>query len=289
MKQKTPYRVVIQGVQGAFHEIAARHYFHKNTLEIIPASTFGELIHTAEDIEKADIGIMAIENSIAGSILSNYGLVHESKLQITGEVYLRIKQNLMTLPGTNIANVKEVFSHHMAIAQCRKYFKKYPHIKLIESEDTALSAKMIQEKNMSHAGAIASTLAAEMYNLNIIGEGIEDNTSNATRFLILDDKQQLDNSKTDTQTTGNKTSICFTLTHEVGRLHIILRLLADHNANITKIQSVPIVDKQWQYRFFLDFINSEVLNYDKLITELNQSTDNLTVLGRYNKGKHYDH
>lgn len=284
MNKIPSYRVAIQGIAGAFHEIAARKYFNGSPLEIIPSNTFEQLIEKTGNATECDAGIIAIENSIAGSILNNYNLIHQSKHQITGEVHIRIKQNLMVLPGTSINDLKEVHSHHMAIAQCRKYFKNYPHIKLIEAEDTALSAQMIREKGLVHTGAIASTLAAEMYALDIIGEGIEDNPTNATRFLILEDqkKGKINN------TSGNKISLCFTLSHEIGSLHKVLAYLAQIKANLTKIQSVPIMDKQWQYRFFLDFILDDNNQYEALITQLNTLSNNLIILGRYNKGNHYD-
>jgi len=276
-------KIVIQGIKGAFHEIAARNYFHQNDLQIIPAKTFDELITIAQNQEQADGAIMAIENSIAGSIMNNYSLINDSPLKITGELYLRIKQNLMVLPGTNIGQIKEVFSHPMAIAQCRPFFKNYPDIKLIENEDTALSAQMINEGKLQHTGAIASSLAADMYDLEIINESIETDKTNATRFLILENENLIDPTQV-----NNKTSISFSLAHRVGSLHTILAFLAKHDANLSKIQSVPISHTPWRYLFFIDFVGSEQTDYEALINGLNQITKNFKILGRYKTGNHYE-
>ena len=166
-------RIAIQGVPGAFHHIAARRFFNDKNLEIIPADTFEELMVKAEDKLQTDRALMAIENTIAGSILNNYQLLNHSNLHIVGEVYLRIQQNLMVFPGVKIEDLTEVYSHPVAIAQCHKFFQQYPHVKLIESEDTALSAKRVRDGQLKNTGAIASSLAAEMYDLEMIGKSIE--------------------------------------------------------------------------------------------------------------------
>lgn len=284
----TSKRIVIQGYQGAFHEIAARLFFKGQELDIIPADTFEELISVGEDAQKSEGAIMAIENSIAGSILYNYQLVHNSDLRIIGEIYLRIRQNLMTLPGQKIEDLKEVHSHYMAIAQCRDFFRNYPDIRLVESADTALSAKYIRDNKLKNVGAIASTLAAEVYDLDIIGDSIETNKQNYTRFLILDRDETSGISKQLKETT-EKVSISFTLRHQVGSLHRVLAALAEHGANLTKIQSVPIVGKKWQYLFFVDFVLDQPAQYDKAIVALLGEAKNVRVLGTYKKGTHHEY
>jgi len=276
-------RIVIQGISGAFHEIAARHFYQDNPLKIIPTNSFEKLIELTKNQDLADGGIMAIENSIAGSILNNYSLIRQSDLSIIGELYLRIKQNLLALKGQRISDLKEVHSHPMAIAQCRHFFKKYPKIKLIETEDTAQSAKFILDNNLKHIGAIASSIAAEQYDLEILAESIETNKENYTRFLILEKKNgQIVNKN------YNKISVCFSLKHEVGTLHQVLAGLAEHNANLTKIQSVPIIGQSWHYLFFIDYVLQDTLDFEKTVEAIELQTEELQILGRYQTGKHYD-
>ena len=275
-------RVAIQGVAGAFHDIAARQFFSEREVSIIPGQTFEELVDQVE-CGDADIGLMAIENTVAGSILRNYMLLLESKLQVVGEVYLRIRQNLMALPGRSINDLTEVYSHHMAIAQCQAFFKQHPHIRLIEAADTALSAKMIQDKKWQHAGAIASSLAADMYGLDLIAESIETNKKNYTRFLVLQSK-----SNAVIPPESNKVSLCFAVSHEVGSLHRVLSVMAAYELNLTKIQSAPIVGKQWEYFFFVDFVCDGTVNWQQGIEALRPLTADLRVLGVYQQGQHFE-
>ena len=276
-------RIAIQGFSGAFHEIAANRFHGRDRVNIIPAHTFDELVDMVEKGEQADGGMMAIENTIAGSLLSNYILLNKSDLNITGEIFLRIRQNLMALPGQRIENLKEVHSHPIAIAQCRKFFKQYPQIKLISTEDTALSARRIREKGWEGIGAIASTLAADIYDMELLAEGIETNKTNFTRFLVLDK-----NENSSTEKAVDKVSLCFSVKHEVGSLHKVLEVLVLNKANMTKIQSVPLTGSKWQYVFFIDFVIEEGCDYHKTIMDLKSTTKNLKILGRYQKGLHYD-
>lgn len=276
-------RIVIQGVAGAFHEIAARYYQQSQPVEIVPASTFQELINVAQNPNLADGGIMAIENSIYGSILQNYDLINNSNLEIIGEVFLRIKQNLLVLEGQTIEDLTEVYSHTVAIAQCHKFFSQYPNIKLIETEDTALSAKMVKEKGWKHAGAIASTLAANMYEMSILAAGIETNKQNYTRFLVLAPKKQEEKSKD-----FNKVSLCFSVEHTVGSLHKLLAALAACNANLTKIQSVPIVGKPFEYRFFVDYLIENTSDFELTMKVVEPFISDLKILGKYKKGLFYE-
>lgn len=276
-------KIAIQGYPGAFHEIAARQYFHEHEIDIIPSDTFEDVISFVEKSKGNSAGVMAIENSIAGSLIRNYKLLNRSNITIVGEIYLRIKQNLLVLPGSSIEDITEVHSHYMAIAQCASFFKKYPNIKLVESEDTALSARKISQNHNRHIGAIASELAAELYGLNNIGPGIETNKQNYTRFFIIDKKDSNNG-----PIGFNKTSISFSLSHEVGSLFHVLKILNQNEANLTKIHSMPIPGKPWEYLFFIDFILLQHKSYDLLIKTLKESVHDFNILGNYNKGIHYE-
>ncbi len=273
------YKIAIQGGFGAFHEIAARHYFETENIEIVPRNTFKDLFKSLKS-RQADYGIMAIENSVAGSILPNYTLIMESGKKIIGEIFLRIKQNLVALPGQKISDIKEVYSHSMAILQCQPYFEKFPHIRLIESIDTALSAKEIRENELKGVGAIASHLAAEKYDLEILAESIETNKLNYTRFLILSDNGDLQNSPD-----NNKTSIYFSLSHKIGSLSKILSILSYYEMNLTKIQSMPIVGKEWHYHFYADMLYDDEELYRQSLNAIRPFTGELGILGEYKKGK----
>jgi prephenate dehydratase len=274
-------RIAIQGGYGAFHELAAHKYFRDEEIEILPRDSFSDLLTSIKD-HKADFGIMAIENSLAGSILPNYNLLKETPMRITGEVYLRIKQNLVALPGVDIDDIKEVYSHPMAILQCGNFFKKYPHIRLIESVDTALSAKDISLNRNPDTGAIASRLAAEKYGLNILAEGIETNKMNYTRFLILTENGASPNPKI-----VNKSSIHFALAHKIGSLAKILSIFSFHEINLAKIQSMPIIGKDWEYQFYVDLEVNDYAMYQTALDSIKPFTSGLIVMGEYEKGAVY--
>jgi prephenate dehydratase len=278
--KKAVKRVAIQGGFGAFHEIAAKHYFQNDNIEIIPANTFKDLFKSLK-MNHADLGIMAIENSLAGSILPNYGLLQGSNMKIIGEIYLRIKQNLVALPGQTIDDIKEVYSHPMAILQCQIFFDNYPHIKLIDSIDTALSAKDIRDKNLKGVAAIASLMAAEKYKLQIIQESIEANKMNYTRFLILADTKGHQHRP---DALVNKASISFDLAHEIGSLSKILSILSYYNINLTKIQSMPIMGKDWEYQFYVDVTFLDYKIYRQSLDAIRHFTSDLNILGEYAKG-----
>jgi prephenate dehydratase len=295
-------KIAIQGVQGAFHEIAARSFHEADEIEVVPAETFEELVRKVEAGE-VDSAVMAIENTIAGSLLRNYNLLNESDLRIRGEVFLRIKQNLMALKGVRIEDLKSVHSHPIALQQCVDFFQQYPHIKLIEATDTALVAQQIQEKGSRKIGAIASTLAAEIYDMNLLAESIESYKKNYTRFLYL-----TKNEKMTTYTEGsflgasenylernsfivhdfNKVSTVFTAQHTVGSLHKALETLAKNGCNLTKIQSAPIMDKPWEYMFFMDFTIDDSSNYIPTMNALKAVTGELRILGEYKSGKYVE-
>lgn len=273
------YRIAIQGGFGAFHEIAARHYFNTDKIEIVPRNTFRDLFKSLKE-RQADFGIMAIENSVAGSILPNYTLIMESRRKIVGEIFLRIKQNLVACPGQKISDIKEVYSHPMAIMQCQAFFDDYPTIRLIESLDTALSAKDIKDKGQKGIGAIASSLAADKYGLEILAGGIETNKMNYTRFLILSENGNLE-----PVADNNKTSIFFSLSHDIGSLSKILSILSYYDLNLTKIQSMPIVGKEWEYHFYVDMIFKDEPLYRQAMDAIKPFTGELGILGEYMKGR----
>ncbi len=279
-KQNSNKRIAIQGGLGAFHEIAAVNYFENEEIEIVPRNTFKDLFKALKQ-GQVDFGITAIENSLAGSILPNYTLLLESKMKIIGEIFLRIKQNLVALPGETIESIKEVYSHPMAILQCFKFFEAYPHIKLIDSEDTALSAKKIYDNQLKGVGAISSKLAAEKYHLNIVAAAIETNKMNYTRFLIL----QARNGEEKKIEGVNKASISFALAHKIGSLSKVLSILSYYGINLAKIQSMPIIGEDWEYQFFVDVEIGDYQMYKQSLNAIKPFTDGLHILGEYVKGK----
>lgn len=277
-------RVGIQGFPGAFHEIAARLCFEGRPIDIVPCLTFEELVEKLEAGEEMDAALMAIENSLAGSLMANYKLLDQANLMAVGEVYLRVKQNLMVLPGVKIEDLTEVHSHPVAIEQCLDFFRQYPHIQLIRTEDTALSARNIREKGLTTVGAIASTLAAELYDMEMLAEGIETNKKNYTRFLVL---QRADLAITDPE--ADKVSISFAVSHTVGSLHKVLAILAAYNFNMSKIQSAPIIGKPWEYRLFIDYVAEGHVSVDQAYEALRPVTHELKLLGAYKQGNLYDY
>ncbi|MFA6402062.1 MAG: prephenate dehydratase [Salinivirgaceae bacterium] len=272
-------KVAIQGGSGAFHEIAARSYFENKPIDIVCIETFDEIVQLVSD-KKIDFGVMAIENTVAGSLLPNYALIREAPVKIMGEQYLRVRQNLMALPGQKIADITEVHSHYMAIAQTRKFFNQYPHIKLVESPDTALSARKIQDKKLVGKGAIASNLAAEMYGLEILAAGIETNKKNYTRFLILAHQDSEPNPSSEC----SKASLCFSLPHHKGSLSQVLSVLAFYDNNLTKIQSTPIVGQEFRYFMYVDLSYDNFERYQQSISAITPLVVDLQILGEYKYG-----
>lgn len=271
--------IAIQGGFGAFHEIAAHHFFENEEIKILPRNTFRDMVSTLKE-HNTDFGIMAIENSLAGSIIPNYNLIINGSMHITGEIYLRIKQNLVAMPGVHISELKEVYSHPMAILQCQDFFDAHPNIRLIESMDTALSAKEVAEKKAMDLGAISSRLAAEKYGLDIIAESIETNKMNYTRFLILGENGiRIPNDEV------NKASIFFTVAHKFGSLSKILSILSYYEINLAKIQSMPIPGKDWEYMFFVDVEINDYNMYKRSLEAIGPFTPSIGILGEYRKGK----
>ena len=271
-------RVSIQGFEGSFHQEAARLFFGKNA-EVICCATFKEVIKIAENKNESSGGVMAIENSIAGSILPNYNLLQKSSLTVIGEVYLQIKQNLMVNPGVQLEDIREVHSHPMAIQQCFGFLDKY-NWKLVETEDTALSAKHIHQHRSKHIAAIASKLAAEIYQLNMIAPNIHTLKNNYTRFLIL---QRQD--KPLEIPGANKASINFYTDHSKGSLAKVLTTIAGAGINLSKLQSFPIPGSDWRYSFHADVEFENVAVFNTMIDEIKKITQALKIYGVYKKGK----
>jgi len=268
------------GGYGTFHEIAAHHYFNDVDVEIIVSESFDDLFRMMKR-GAAQYAISAIENSVAGSILPNYQLIHDSGLQITGEIYLRICQNLAALPGQTIEDLHEVYSHPMAILQSKPFFDKYPHIKLIDGRDTASCMRNISINGLKGVGAIGSRLAAEKYNLEILSTSIETNKRNYTRFLIMTDSEHLPFC----HETPNKASISFALSHKIGSLAKVLSIFSYFNINLSKIQSMPIIGKEWEYLFYVDLEFSDMEMYRQSLASVAPFISDLCQMGMYRKGK----
>ncbi|WP_372754409.1 prephenate dehydratase [Labilibaculum sp.] len=271
-------KIVIQGVEGCFHHLAVNAYYGED-VDIVPADSFAKLVELTQDESVCDGGIMAIENSIAGSILQNYGLLQDSGLVIEGEIFLRIKQNLMALPGQKIEDLREVHSHPMAINQCRTFFHDYPHIKMVEMEDTALSAKNIRENQLVGIGAIAGDYPAELYQLEIIAAEIESIKDNQTRFFLLKRKNEV------VANGGyNKASLYFSTSHDPGSLSYILDCFAKENINLSKIQSLPIPGVNWEYFFHVDLEFQGPRQFRNALDTISHYAKEIKVLGTYNQG-----
>lgn len=270
-------RVAIQGYSGCFHEQAARQFYGRfdgSTPDIIECATFDDLYRSI-DAGKADAAIMAIENTVSGGLLPNFELLRKYNIKIKGEVFLRIQQNLIALPGQKIEDIKEVRTHYMAINQTRPFFQSCPWIRLVESEDTAKSAADVAQQKLKGVGAVASLLAADLYGLEVLKESIETYKQNFTRFLILDDGITVPKEKVD------KVSLCFTLPHKAGSLAQILTILSFYDMNLTRIQSLPIPGKSWQYFFYADIKFDSYLRYIQAISAVRPLMEDLNILGEY--------
>ncbi|NPD45380.1 MULTISPECIES: prephenate dehydratase [unclassified Lentimicrobium] len=269
--------VSIQGIKGAFHQEAAEEYFGQKT-EILPQVTFQGLVDSVSH-EEAEFGIMAIENTISGTIHNNFNLIRQANLQIIGEVYLRIEQNLVALPGTRLDQLTQVESHYMAINQCREFFRSHPHIKLVDAEDTAMSMRNIAENNLQNAGAIGSRLGAEQYGLEIIAPSIETNKQNYTRFLTL--RKRGGQSPED----FNKASLALLLPHQQGSLAKILSIIDIYGVNLSKIESMPVIGEPWHYLFYIDVLFDKVKIYQDMLQAIRPLIDELHILGEYPFGQ----
>ncbi len=271
-------KIAIQGFEGCFHQQAARIFFGKK-IQVFPCITFKELIKQAEKNEHCSAGIMAIENSIAGSILPNYNLLKKSKLKIVGEVYLKIDQHLMVNPDVKLEDIREVHSHPMALQQCYNFLEKY-NWKLVETDDTALSAKHVHKHRSKHIAAIAGKLAAELYQLKIISPGIHSEKNNLTRFLILRPAEMVVEIEN-----ANKASVNFHTDHSKGSLAKVLTKIAEEGVNLSKLQSFPIPGSDFKYSFHADLEFENASQFSKVLKKMESETIALKVFGVYKSGK----
>lgn len=267
-------KIAIQGIKGSFHHQVALNYFDE-TIVVDECMSFDNLVESVLK-EESKFAVMAIENSIAGSIIPNYALIDNNNLKIIGEYYLSVHHNFMTLKGQKLEDITEVHSHPMAILQCKEFFKNYAHIKLVEDKDTAETAKRIHDNNLKGIGAIASKTAAELYDLDILASEIQTINNNQTRFVIIA-KNQDENNKNEI----NKASIKFELEHKRGSLATVLNVMSDCKLSLTKIQSLPKIETPFQYSFFVDITFDDYKDYQKAKQLLEIMTTHFKVLGEY--------
>lgn len=272
-------KVSIQGYEGSFHQMAARQFFGKD-VEVITCATFREVVRVASSRKESDGGVMAIENSIAGSILPNYNLLQKSDLRVVGEIYLQINQHLLVNPGVRLEDIREVHSHHMALLQCIDFLEKHPSWKLVETEDTALSAKHLHQHHSRHHAAIASKLAAELFGLEVLAPNIHTMKNNYTRFLIL----QRDDNATAVRE-PDKASVNFHTDHSRGSLARVLTRIADGGINLSKLQSFPIPGTEWEYSFHADMEFENMEQFERVIEAIKPLTAALKIYGVYKKGR----
>lgn len=271
-------RIAIQGIKGSNHHQVAMDYFN-NDIELVECRYFHEMVDTLLE-DKADRAVMAIENSIAGSIIPNYNLVSDNKLHIIGEHYIQISHHLMVLNGQEIGDIKEVRSHPMALLQCREYLKSQSHIKMVEDVDTAETARDINDNKLMGVAAIAPEMASELYGLKIIARDIQTIKNNATRFIVLSRKNSaIPEDKID------KASLRFLTDHKRGSLATVLNVMSDCNLNLTKIQSLPIIETPWKYAFFVDMTFEKYEHYHKAKSLLEIMTEGFMVMGEYTNAK----
>ncbi len=271
-------RIAIQGVRGAFHEVAAREFFSGKELDIVEKMTFEDVLDSVVDFE-SDYGMFAIENTIAGTIHANLNLLRQKDVKICGEIFIRIKQNLAALPGVSISDLTEVRSHYMAINQTRQFFRKYPHIRLVECEDTALALRQVSEGQLETVGAIGGELAAGLYGLNIVADGIETNKKNYTRFFVVS------RSADGYVENYNKASLNIVLGNQLGSLAQILSIISYYGIDLTKIESLPILGQPLNYMFYLDVTFSDKNRYQNMLTAIRPLIQGLQVLGEYEAGE----
>ena len=275
-------KIAIQGVKGSYHDIAAHKYFKEEEIELICCNTFEEVF--AQMKKDSDvIGVIAIENTIAGSLLHNYELLRESGTTIIGEHKLRISHSIMCLPEDNWEDLTEVNSHPVALAQCRDFLHSHPELKVVETEDTAGSAENIRKNNLKGHAAICSKYAAGLYDMKILEEGIETNKHNFTRFLVVCNPWLADEIKDRSKV--NKANIVFSLPHSEGSLSQVLSIFSFYKINLTKIQSLPIIGREWEYMFYVDVMFNDYLRYKQSIDAVTPLTKALKILGEYAEGE----
>jgi prephenate dehydratase len=271
-------KVTIQGVRGCYHEAAARQYFKGEDIEIVPCDTFIDMF----DILRSDpslIGSLAIENTIAGSLLQNHELLRQSNLTIAGEYKMHISHVLAALPGQKIEDITEVNSHPMALMQCEQYLRRHPNMKMVETSDTAASAQEIAEKHLTGHAAVCGSYAAQLYGLEILDTDIQTHKKNFTRFLIIAD--QLTAQEMNAGKPKNKASIVFSLPHTQGSLSKVLTILSFYDINLSKIQSLPIIGREWEYRFYINLNFNDYTRYRQSIDAVRPLITDFKILGEY--------
>ena len=274
-------KVAIQGLEGSYHDIATREFFKDEEIELICCNTFNEVFSAIASDSKT-IALVAIENTIAGSLLHNYELLRDSGTVIVGEQKLRIAHCVCCLPDEDWQDLKEVHSHPVALAQCETFLQRHPELKAVQAEDTALSAKEIMEKQLHGHAAICSTRAAKMYGMRILQENVETNKHNFTRFLVVADRWRADELKA--EGIGhhvNKSNIVFSLPHQEGSLSQILSIFTFYRINLTKIQSLPIIGREWEYMFYVDVTFDDYTRFRQSIDAVRPLTKELSILGEY--------
>ncbi|MEZ4858574.1 MAG: prephenate dehydratase domain-containing protein [Flavobacteriaceae bacterium] len=273
-------KIAIQGIEGSFHDEAVQKLFPNQSVDLVMCDTFDGVTQSVKN-KKADFGVIAIENTLTGSLLPNYNLVEKGDFEIMEEVFLNIQMYLMALETESIIDIFEVHSHPVALLQCREYLRKFPpQFKIIEGNDTASEAKRIRENNLKGVAAIAGKQVAERFGLKILDSNIQDMKENQTRFVLIGNKGTAVNKKP-----INKASIRFQLGHEVGTLSSALQIMASHDINLTKIQSLPVVDTPWRYAFFVDVTFTNPQNFHDTISELEPFVKNFKILGTYAQNK----
>lgn len=275
-------RIAIQGIKGSFHDIAAHQFFENEEIELICCSSFEQLFQTLKEDPMA-IGMAAIENTIAGSLLHNYELLRDSGTSIVGEHKLRIKHSFLCLPKDNWDTITEVHSHPVALMQCRDFLDRHDSLKVVEATDTAGAARAIAQGQLHGHAAIGSAALAEMYGLKVLEEGIETNKHNFTRFLVFSNPARANLLRNILQT--DKASIVFALPHEEGSLSQVLSILSFYKLNLTKIQSLPIIGHEWEYLFYVDVQFNDYTRYSQGIDAIRPLTSDLKILGEYKHGK----
>lgn len=271
-------RVAIQGVAGCFHDAAAREYFEGQNIETVPCETFNEMFNLLKS-DASMLGILAIENTIAGSLLQNHELLRQSNMTIVGEYKKYISHSIAALPGQSIDDIAEVNSHPMALRQCEQYLQLHPKMKMVETYDTAGSAKMIAENNLFGHAAICGRYAAELYGLNVLEDDIQTNKRNFTRFLVVTDPCNVTEFKN--QKAVDKASIAFTLPHSQGSLSAVLVIFSFYGMNLTKIQSLPIIGREWEYRFYVNLTFNDYTRYRQSIDAVRPLISDFKILGEY--------
>jgi len=276
-------KIAIQGIRGSFHHIVAEKFFGEN-IELAECMSFTEIPILLKN-DQVESAVMAIENSIAGAILPNYALIDEYELSIEGEVYVNIHHHLMALEGQDLSDIKEVWSHPMALLQCRKFFREHPEIKLIEEKDTAEVARRIQQDNIKGVAAVASKRAADLFGLDIISNDIQTIKHNSTRFFVLKKSKNAPYHPSKVENIKDKSSIKFVTQHNKGSLAEILDIFAKHDINLTKIQSLPIIDTPWSYAFFIDLVIDDFVLYKNALHLISKKVKHLKVLGEYHQNR----